>query len=78
MMERNWLICGMLGYFCGKEPRITSDDLRYKIDEFLLASKFVPLGTEEGDLQMLDEMISELTMSALGRGFNRNDRRRKR
>ena len=46
-----------------------------KIDDFLLKSKFTPLGTESGDLQLLDEMIAELTMSALGRGFNRNDRR---
>ncbi len=76
-MERNWLICAMLGYFVAKEPRITSDDLRYKIDEFLMESKFTPLGTEDGDLQLLDEMIGELTMSALGRGFNRSDRRRK-
>lgn len=75
MMERTWLICGMLGWFCAKEPRITSDNLRYKIDEFLTQSKFTPLGTEKGDLQLLDEMISELTMSALGRGFNRKNRR---
>ncbi len=75
MMERTWLICGMLGWFCAKQPRITSDDLRYKINEFLFQSKFTPLGTEKGDLQLLDEMISELTMSALGRGFNRKDRR---
>lgn len=75
-MERTWLICGMLGYFCEKIPNITSQDLKLKIDNFLLDSKFTPLGTEEGDLQLLDEMISELTMSALGRGFNRSDRRK--
>ena len=76
-MERNWLICGMLGYFCAKEPHITSDDLRIKIDQMLSESKFTSLGTEKGDLQLLDEMIGELTMSAIGRGFNRNDRRGK-
>jgi len=76
-MERNWLICGMLGYFCAKEPHITSDDLHIKIDQMLSESKFTSLGTEKGDLQLLDEMIAEFTMSAIGRGFNRNDRRRK-
>lgn len=76
-MERNWLICGMLGYFCAKEPHITSDDLRIKIDQMLSESKFTSLGTEKGDLQLLDEMIAEFTMSVIGRGFNRNDRRRK-
>lgn len=66
----------MLGWYCAKEPNITSDDLRIKIDQFLLDSKFTPLGTEKGDLALLDEMIGELTMSAVGRGFNRKDRRR--
>lgn len=65
----------MLGWFCAKEKNITSQDLREKLDEYLLDSKFTPLGTEEGDLQLLDEMIAELTMAGIGRGFNRKDRR---
>ncbi len=75
-MERTWLICGQLGWYCAKFPNITSEDLRYKIDEFLIESKFTPLGTENGDLVLLDEMLGELTMSAIGRGFNRADRRK--
>ena len=75
-MERNWLICGMLGWFCAKSPNITSQDLREKIDQFLIDSKFTPLGTEDGDLHLLDEMIGELTMASVGRGFNRADRRK--
>jgi hypothetical protein len=67
----------MLGWFCAKEKNITSEGLRDKLDEYLLASKFTPLGTEEGDLQLLDEMIGELTMAGIGRGFNRQDRRKK-
>ena len=66
----------MLGWYCAKEKNITSQDLREKIDQFLLDSKFTPLGTEPGDLALLDEMISELTMSTIGRGFNRSDRRK--
>lgn len=76
-MERNWLICGLLGYFCAKEPHITSEDLRVKIDQMLFESKFTPLGSEKGDLQLLDEMIGEFTMSVIGRGYNRADRRKK-
>ena len=75
-MERTWLICVQLGWYCAKYPNITSDDLRYKIDEFLIESKFTPLGTEDGDLELLDEMIGELTMATIGRGINRKDRRK--
>lgn len=76
-MERHWLICGLLGWFCAKEPNITSLDLRIKIDQFLDDSKFTSLGAEAGDLQLLDEMIAEFTMSVIGRGYNRKDRRKK-
>ena len=76
-MERTWLICAQLGYCCAKFSRISSEDLRDKIDEFLLESKFTPLGTEDGDLALLDELIGELTMGTIGRGMNRADRRRK-
>lgn len=76
-MERNWLICAMLGWFCAKEKNITSADLQVKLDKYLIDSKFTPLGTEPGDLQLLDEMIAELTMAGMGRGYNRKDRRKK-
>lgn len=74
-MERYYLICGLLGWFCAKQPNITSDDLRIKIDQVLSDSKFTPLGTEEGDLQLLDEMVAEFLMSVMGRRFNRKNRR---
>lgn len=75
-MERNWIICAQLGYYCAKNPDIASKDLQIKIDQFLIDSKFTPLGTEEGDLALLDEMIAEMTMAGMGRGFNRDDRRK--
>ena len=74
-MERHHLICGLLGWFCAKQPNITSEDLQIKIDQVLADSKFTPLGSEEGDLQLLDEMIAEFLMSVMGRRFNRKDRR---
>jgi len=76
-MERHHLICGLLGYFVGLDKTITSADLSIKIDQMLESSKFTPLGSEEGDLQLLDEMIAEFTMSVIGRGFNRKDRRKR-
>ena len=76
-MERHHLICGLLGYFIAKNPRIRSQDLSENIDEVLAASSFTVLGKEDGDLQLLDEMIAEFTMSVIARGFNRADRRKK-
>ena len=74
-MERNYLICSLLGWFCAKEPNLNGSDLRIKIDQVLADSKFTPLGTEDTDIQLLDETTAELLMSVMGRGFNRKDRR---
>lgn len=76
IVERTWLICAQLGWYCAKFPNIKSEDLRIKIDQYLIDSKFTPLGTEDNDLTLLDEIIGELTMAAIGRGFNRADRRK--
>ena len=73
-MERYHLIAGLVGWFCAKEPSIIAEDLRIKIDQVLADSKFIPLGSEEGDLLLLDEMCSEFLMSVLGRGYTRKDR----
>jgi len=75
MMERNYLICGLLGWFCAKEPSIDGVDLKIKIDQVLEESGFTLLGTENDDLQLLDEMVAEFLMSVMGRKFNRQDRR---
>ena len=74
-MERNYLICSLLGWFCAKETDINGPDLKIKIDQVLVDSKFTPLGTEHTDTQLLDEAAAELLMSVMGRGFNRKDRR---
>jgi len=76
-MERHYLIAGLMGWFCAKEPNITGDDLRIKIDQVLEDSRFTPLGNEKGDLELLDEMVAEFLMSVMGRRFNRKDRRAK-
>ncbi len=74
-MERSYLISGLMGWFCAKEPRIEGVDLKIKIDQVLFDSGFTLLGTEKDDLQLLDEMVSEFLMSVMGRKFNRKDRR---
>jgi len=74
-MERNYLICSLLGWFCAKKPSIGGSDLKIKIDQVLADSKFTPLGTEDTDMQLLDETAAELLMSVIGRGYNRKDRR---
>jgi len=76
-MERHHLICGLIGFYVCENHYIKGEDLSYKINNMLIDSKFTPLGTEDGDLQLLDEMIAEFTMSVIGRGFNRKDRRSK-
>jgi len=74
-MERNYLICSLLGWFCAKEPNLSGSDLKIKIDQVLVDSKFTPLGTEDTDIQLLDETTAELLMIIIGRGHNRKDRR---
>ena len=74
-MERNYLICSLLGWFCAKEPNLSGSDLKIKIDQTLTDSKFTPLGTEDTDMQLLDETAAELLMSVIGRGHNRKNRR---
>ncbi len=74
-MERNYLISGLMGWFCAKEPSIDGADLKVKIDQVLADSGFTLLGTEKDDMQLLDEMVAEFLMSVMGRKFNRKDRR---
>ena len=76
-MERNYLIAGLMGWFCAKQPDSDGIDLKIKIDQVLSTSGFTLLGTEKGDLQLLDEMVAEFLMSVMGRKFNRHERREK-
>ena len=66
----------MVGWFSGKNPNISSTDLRISIDDSLFESKFTPIGTEPNDLQLLDELLAETMMSVMGKGINRKTRRK--
>ena len=73
-MERNFLICGLIGQFCADNKSIDGLDLHIMIDEVLINSGFTILGPE--DEKLLDEMTGEFQMSLIGRGYNRKDRRK--
>jgi len=75
-MERDHLICCLFGRITASKPDIDSIDLRIELDNILMDSKFTPIGTETNDIQLLNELIGELQMSLMGRGYNRKDRRR--
>ena len=76
MMERNYLICALTGWFSAKQESLKGNDLKIMIDQRLIDSGFSTLGSEKGDTQLLLEMESELLMSVMGRKFNRKDRRK--
>ena len=66
----------MSGWFSGKNPNISSIDLKINIDNSLMDSKFTPIGTEPNDLQLLDELLAETMMSVIGKEVNRKTRRK--
>jgi len=75
-MERNNLICMLVGWFSAKESTIDAQDLRILIDNSLMESKFTPIGTESGDSQLIEELLGETMMSIMGKGINRATRRK--
>ena len=72
-MERNYLICTLVGRFTALEPNISAEDLRYKIDEKLLESCLTPIDAD--DVTLLDELLGETMISVMGREINRDQRR---
>ena len=76
-MERNYLICVLLGKYIALKPDSTSDDLRYHIDEQLQRCCLPLLGAESGDNVLLQELTGEIMIYVLGQGINRKQRRLK-
>ncbi len=74
-MERDRLICCLVGKFSALKPNITADDLRIKIDQHLQECNFTSIGTEEGDLDLFQDLLDETMMSVIGAGINRKMRR---
>lgn len=73
-MERNNLICSLFGWYSAKIPNIKGEDLKIMIDNSLMESHLTPLGKE--DNQLLDELLGEIMISVMGKGINRETRRK--
>lgn len=74
-MERNYLICCLVGQITTKHPNISADDLRISIDQRLTECHLSNLGQEESDVQLLQDLLDETMMSVLLQGVNRKQRR---
>jgi len=74
MMERNYLICALMGKFVEQDNSISAEDLQIKIDQALENSCMTPVGAD--DMQLLDEVLGELMISVIGAKINRADRRK--
>jgi hypothetical protein len=74
-MKRTYLICSLIGWHVAKNPSITAAEIKIAIDDQLIESHFTPLGSEPGDVQLLEELIGETMMWVIGQGWNRKLRR---
>ena len=74
-MQRDRLICCLVGKFTALEPTILADDLRIKIDQHLSKCNFPPIGTTAEDLEIMDELLDEIAFSTIAAGVNRKSRR---
>lgn len=72
-MERNYLMCALIGKHIALNQNIQGKQLRELIDEELLDSCMTPLGKE--DDQFLSEILAEIMISVMGKGINRGQRR---
>ena len=72
-MERNYLMCALIGKHIALNQNIQGDKLRELIDEELLNSCMTPLGKD--DDQFLSEILAEIMISVMGKGINRGQRR---
>jgi len=73
-MERNYLICALMGKFVEQDNSISGGDLKIKIDQALENCCMTPLGVK--DTTLLDEILGEIMISVLGAKINRADRRK--
>jgi len=74
-MERDRLICCLVGKFTALKPSITAEDLRIILDQHLMDCNITPLGTEPNDAELMQDLLDETAISVLGQGINRKMRR---
>lgn len=74
-MQRDRLICCLVGKYTALDPSVTANDLRIQIDQHLAECHLTPIGSEEGDTELLQDLLDETMISVLGQGVNRKMRR---
>ena len=77
MMERDRLICCLVGKYSALDKTINADYLRIKIDQHLSEVNMIPLGQEDGDVELMQDLLDETIFSVLSAGINRKTRRSK-
>ena len=76
-MERDRLICCLVGKYSALDKTIDANDLRIKIDQHLSQVNMMPLGQEPGDTELMQDLLDETIFSVLSAGVNRKARREK-
>ena len=66
----------LVGWFSAKNDNITGDNLRIILDQSLQESHFSSLGTEPNDIELLSELLGETMLHVMGKGINRDTRRK--
>jgi len=75
-MQRDRLICTLIGGIVAKNPNIEAIDAQIIIDQKLIAAHFTPLGSEPNDAEIIQEAIDEMKIYVIGKGINRAARRK--
>ena len=70
-MQRDRVICSLAGRYAALYPDDTAEDLRIRIDQHLVKCQFTGLGSEEGDVELMQDLLDETVIATLGQGINR-------
>lgn len=73
-MERGRLLCSLIGFFVAKYPNADAEDLKVRVDNHLFECHLTPIGTEPEDIEILQDLLDEVSFSTLARS-NRSERR---
>jgi len=74
MIERERLICTLIGYYIGENKNLVSGkELRIAVDQHLVNCNQTPMTVEENGL--MQDLLDEIQISVLSKGINRKTRR---
>ena len=75
-MQRDRLICCLVGKYSALNKTIDAQDLKTLVDQHLQGCNLLPLGQEKGDEELMQDLLDETIFSILNTGkFNRKTRR---